>query len=114
MVQVRVTLSPLRTARRSAGGCGNSSEGGRGGPIEAQPVNPINVVVAISNSPRESLMCRNDRLHQMGLGCALKRHGHGRPLPNRRNGVLSTCQVPYCLPEHLAMPVHIITLCLRR
>src|SRR5258708_36860678 len=112
MVQVRVILSPLRVARRSAGGCGNSNEGGRGGPIEAQPVNPVNALAASSNSPRESLMCRNDRLHQMGLGCALKGHATAARYPNRRNAMLSTRPLPYCLPEHLAMPVHIITLCL--
>jgi uncharacterized membrane protein len=35
IVQVRVTRSPLRTARRSVGGLGSSSEGGCGGPIVA-------------------------------------------------------------------------------
>jgi hypothetical protein len=42
-------LSPLRTARKSAGGFGNSSDGGFGGAIVAQAVNntgkPINAIV---------------------------------------------------------------------
>lgn len=46
-VQVRVTCSPLRIARKSEGGFGNSSEGGCGGPIVAHAVN-------ISGAPRAS------------------------------------------------------------
>jgi hypothetical protein len=38
-VQVSTTLSPLRAARKSVGGLGNSSDGGRGGPIAAHPAN---------------------------------------------------------------------------
>ena len=38
IVQVRVTRSPLRAARRSVGGFGNSSDGGCGGPIVAHAV----------------------------------------------------------------------------
>src|SRR5271169_2301159 len=59
-----MTLSPLRAARRSEGRLGNSSEGGSGGPIEAQPVNQVNAVAA-SNIPRSIFMCRNNRLHQL-------------------------------------------------
>jgi len=39
IVQLSVTALPLRAARRSLGGFGNSSEGGNGGPIDAQPAN---------------------------------------------------------------------------
>jgi hypothetical protein len=36
-VQVSVTRSPLRPARRSEGGFGSSSDGGSGGPVWAHP-----------------------------------------------------------------------------
>jgi hypothetical protein len=36
IVQLKTTVSALRTARRSDGGFGNASEGGSGGPIVAQ------------------------------------------------------------------------------
>jgi hypothetical protein len=45
IVQVSVTLSPLRAACRSVGGFGNSSDGGSGAPIEAHPL-------AHTNAPR--------------------------------------------------------------
>jgi hypothetical protein len=45
IVQVSVTLSPLRDACRSVGGFGNSSDGGSGAPIEAHPL-------AHTNAPR--------------------------------------------------------------
>jgi hypothetical protein len=38
MVQVSRTLLPLRTARKSDGGFGNSNDGGCGGAIVAQAV----------------------------------------------------------------------------
>src|ERR1022692_4591067 len=62
MVQLSVTLSPLRAARKSDGARGNSSEGGRGGPIEAHPANQTNAPTASINCPR-SLMGGNNRLH---------------------------------------------------
>jgi hypothetical protein len=43
IVQVSVTLSPLRDAWRSVGGFGNSSDGGSGAPIEAHPLAHTNV-----------------------------------------------------------------------
>jgi hypothetical protein len=36
-LHVSVTRSPLREARKSDGGFGNSSDGGLGGPIDAHP-----------------------------------------------------------------------------
>lgn len=57
MVQVSTTLSPLRAARRSEGGLGNSSEGGSGGPIEAQPVQN-EVAIASSKVARKVLIRR--------------------------------------------------------
>ena len=36
IVQLKITVSALRTARRSDGGFGNASDGGSGGPIVAQ------------------------------------------------------------------------------
>jgi hypothetical protein len=50
MVQVSKTLSPLRAARKSAGGLGNSNDGGRGGPIAAHPNNTSGVIPS-SNLP---------------------------------------------------------------
>src|SRR5580700_12134563 len=55
MVQVSVTLSPLRAARKLTGGRGNSSEGGSGGPIDAHPVKQTNAASA-SHCPRRSFM----------------------------------------------------------
>jgi hypothetical protein len=37
VLQVRVTVFPLRMARKSEGGLGNSREGGSGAPVWAQP-----------------------------------------------------------------------------
>ena len=51
IVQVRVTLSPLRAARKSDGDFGNSSEGGSGAPIEAHPVNQTSPMTASNNCP---------------------------------------------------------------
>src|ERR1700691_2550186 len=48
MVQVSKTLSPLRAARKSAGGLGNSNDGGRGGPIAAHPNNTSGVIPSSS------------------------------------------------------------------
>ena len=56
IVQVRVTLSPLRAARRSLGGLGNSSEGGKGGPIDAQPVSQSKALAANKSCPGRSLI----------------------------------------------------------
>jgi hypothetical protein len=56
MVQVRVTLSPLRAARKSEGAFGNSSEAGNGGPTEAHPVNQTSPATASNNCPSKSFM----------------------------------------------------------
>jgi len=48
-VHVSVTRSPLRVARRSDGGFGNSSDGGRGGPIDAHPANQSGAPNAIDS-----------------------------------------------------------------
>jgi hypothetical protein len=56
-VQVRITRSPLRTARRSVGAFGNFSDGGCGGPIVAHAVN-------INGTPRASKSVEAERLMQ--------------------------------------------------
>jgi hypothetical protein len=49
IVHVSVTLSPLRVARKSEGGLGNSSDGGCGGAIVAH-------AVSISDAPSTSIL----------------------------------------------------------
>jgi hypothetical protein len=56
IVQVSVTLSPLRTACRSVGGFGNSSDGGSGAPIEAHPLAHTNAPRTGSNFPSRIFM----------------------------------------------------------
>ena len=56
IVQVSVTLSPLRAACRSEGGFGSSSDGGNGGPIEAHPLAHINAPRTGSNFPSRIFM----------------------------------------------------------
>jgi hypothetical protein len=51
-----MTLSPLRRARKSVGGCGNFNEGGCGGRIVAQAVNASAVLNARSNPLRVRLI----------------------------------------------------------
>jgi hypothetical protein len=50
-----MTRSPLRAARKSEGGFGNSSDGGSGGPIVAHAVN-------ISGVPRANKSFEVERL----------------------------------------------------
>ena len=49
IVQVRLTRSPLREARKSAGGFGSSNDGGCGGPIVAHAAS-IKVVLTAKAS----------------------------------------------------------------
>jgi len=58
-VQLRITRSPLRTARRSEGGFGNSNDGGRGNPIVAHAVNTIGALKANRRENVDRLMRRN-------------------------------------------------------
>ena len=51
-----VTRSPLRVARKSEGGFGNSSEGGCGGPMVAHAVNISGVIRANKNVGMERFM----------------------------------------------------------
>jgi hypothetical protein len=44
-VQVKITVSPLRTPRKSVGGLGNSSDGGCGGAIDAHPASNKNTII---------------------------------------------------------------------
>jgi hypothetical protein len=53
---MRVTCSPLRVARKSEGGFGNSSEGGCGGPIVAHAVNISGALRANKNVGMERFM----------------------------------------------------------
>jgi len=58
IVQVRVTFLPFREARRSDGGLGRSSDGGRGGPIVAQAANISGANQASQKPNLERLMRR--------------------------------------------------------
>jgi hypothetical protein len=56
IVQVRVMCAPLRVARRSEGGFGNSNEGGCGGPIVAHAVNISGALRASKNFGMQRFM----------------------------------------------------------
>jgi hypothetical protein len=51
-----VTVLPLRNARKSLGGFCNSSEGGSGGPMDAQPTNISGTYSATNSLETESVM----------------------------------------------------------
>src|SRR5438067_1836892 len=56
IVQVRVTVAPLRAARKSKGGFGKSSEGGNGGPIVAHEASIRAVPQLRTEAKRERLI----------------------------------------------------------
>jgi hypothetical protein len=88
IVQLSSTLSPLRTARRSDGGLGTSSDGGSGGPIEAQPVQ-IKVAATSSRVAREMLIGRATE-YTREPGCSLAPAFHQPPAwrqPDLRNAL---------------------------
>src|SRR5206468_927876 len=94
IVQVRLTRSPLRVARKSVGGFGSSNEGGCGGPIVAHAAR-INVVLTAKTSLCAMRLMRRKRVPRYGP----------RPLSSKFFQRLA---------ENVCVPVHMIRFRLRR
>ena len=93
-VHNKYTRSPLRTARRSVGGLGNSSEGGRGAWTDAHPANKL-VSARTTHALRR---WRVDFIRGISLPCV---QGAASSCPKRQCGDWDS----FFLSAHLCAPV---------
>src|SRR5579864_2587087 len=85
IVQVSTARPPFRTARRSDGGLGKSSDGGKGGPIVAQAVKKTTIATAAKSLKEDRLIEKGQPIRSASP--TTRSMGRGRVIP-------ASCVIP--------------------